>query len=150
MNNEFKQDFQADEPEQRLADSVRAKPVIIPVIEEQVQIGKRIIETGAVRVTKHVIEESQTIDVPVSREEVIVEHVAVYQYVDEAPGVRYEGETMIIPVLREVLVTEKRLLLVEEVHVTKRQLTDQETQEVILRKEEITVERTGPNHERPA
>ncbi|WP_420151902.1 YsnF/AvaK domain-containing protein [Spirosoma sp.] len=122
--------------------------IVIPVIEEQIQIDKQIIETGTVRIAKQVFEEAQTVDIPVFREEVTVEHVAVYQYVDAAPAVRYEGETMIIPVLREVLVTEKRLLLVEEVHVTKRHITDQETQEVTLRKEEVIVERSDPDHER--
>ncbi|UFH54257.1 YsnF/AvaK domain-containing protein [Spirosoma sp. KNUC1025] len=126
------------------------EPIVIPVIEEELHIGKRTVETGVISVVKHVFEEAQTVDIPVSREEVTVEHVAVYQYVDEAPAVRYEGETMIIPVLREVLVTEKRLLLVEEVHVTRQKITDRETHEVMLRKEEITVKRTGSSDERPA
>ncbi|GAB2591536.1 YsnF/AvaK domain-containing protein [Spirosoma areae] len=151
MNNTMNTDRQSNEPARQPTTTLtRTEPVIIPVIEEQVQVGKKLIETGVVRIAKRVIEEPQTVDIPVFREEVTVEHIAVYQYVDEAPAVRYEGETMIIPVLREVLVTEKRLLLIEEVHVTKRHITDQETQEVMLRKEEITVERSEPNDERSA
>ena len=150
MSNDFSHDIQTDELRLRPEGSIEEmKPVIIPVVEEQLQVDKQVIETGVVRITKHVIEESETVNIPVSRDEITVEHVAVYQYVDEAPAVRYEGETMIIPVLREVLVTEKKLLLVEEVHVTKRQITSQETQEVTLRKEEVTVERTGATDERP-
>lgn len=146
MDNEFNPTVQASELATPPANSAAStESVIIPVIEEQLRIDKQLIETGVVRISKHVIEESQSVDVPVFREEVTVEHVAVYQYVDTPPAVRYEGETMIVPVLREVLVTEKRLLLVEEVHVTKRHIAGQETQEVILRKEEVTVERSGPN-----
>jgi stress response protein YsnF len=52
---------------------------------------------------------------------------------------------MIIPVVREVLVVEKRLLLVEELHVTKTQVQKQETQHITLRKEEVIVERLAPN-----
>ncbi|GAB4025577.1 hypothetical protein GCM10028809_06960 [Spirosoma gilvum] len=128
----------------------QTSPITIPVIEEQILLEKQVIETGTVRIQKQVTEEAQAVDISVFQEEVTVNHVAVYQYVDSPPPVRYEGETMIIPVLREVLVTEKRLLLVEEVHVTKRHITRQETQEEILRKEEITVERSGPNPERSA
>lgn len=151
MDNEFTPTIQASELATPPANSATStESVMIPVIEEQLRIDKQLIETGVVRISKHVIEESQTVDIPVFREEVMVEHVAVYQYVDTPPAVRYEGETMIVPVLREVLVTEKRLLLVEEVHVTKRHITDQETQEVTLRKEEVTVERSGPTNERSA
>jgi stress response protein YsnF len=53
---------------------------------------------------------------------------------------------MIIPVLREVIVVEKRLLLVEELRVTKHQVLKQETQQVTLRKEEVNVERVA-NHQ---
>lgn len=127
-----------------------AESIVIPVIEEQLRVDKQIVETGIVRIAKHVIEEPETVDIPVFKEEVTIDHVAVYQYVDTAPVVRYEGETMIIPVVREVLVTEKKLLLVEEVHVTKRQITNQERVDVMLRKEKVTVERINPNDERSA
>ena len=151
MNNQPNYNSQ-NEKSAFLADSsaVLIDPVVIPVIEEQLQVDKQVIETGIVRITKQVIEEPETVAIPVFREEVIVDHVAVYQYVDTAPVVRYEGETMIIPVVREVLVTEKKLLLVEEVHVTKKQTTDQERVDVMLRKEKITVERINPSDERSA
>ncbi|GAA4451015.1 hypothetical protein GCM10023189_12500 [Nibrella saemangeumensis] len=118
---------------------------IIPVIEEQIHIGKDVVETGRVVISKRVREEEQTVDIPLVSEEMNVERVAVNQYVDTPPAVRYEGETMIIPVLKEVLVVEKRLVLVEELHVTKRQVETTETQRVTLRKEEVTVDRIPHN-----
>ncbi|MDX5345618.1 MAG: YsnF/AvaK domain-containing protein, partial [Hymenobacteraceae bacterium] len=64
----------------------------------------------------------------------------VNKYVDEAPpATRYEGDTMIVPVLKEVLVVEKKLLLVEEVHIKKQQLQTEEKQQVTLRKEDVSV-----------
>jgi len=76
------------------------------------------------------------------REDVNVERVSLNKYIDTAPPpVRYEGDTMIIPVLREVTVIEKRLLLVEELRVTKHRTELEETQDVSLRKEEIKVTR---------
>ena len=56
-----------------------------------------------------------------------------------SPPVRYEGDTIIIPVIKEVLV--KRNLLVEEVRITKRTGETVVQQQVALRKENVTVER---------
>ncbi|QIL77967.1 YsnF/AvaK domain-containing protein [Hymenobacter sp. HDW8] len=117
----------------------------IPVVEEQLQIGKDVVETGRIRVSKTVHEEERVIDVPIIQEEVNVERVAINQYVATPPAVRYEGDTMVMPILREVLVVEKRLLLVEEVRITKLQTETRTPQQVTLRKEEIHLERVAPN-----
>jgi stress response protein YsnF len=55
--------------------------------------------------------------------------------------VRYEGETMIVPVVREELVVTKRLLLVEEVHVHQQTVTTHSSQTVELQREELHYER---------
>ena len=151
MSNEFNDDLRTNESAFTAANLVaEAETIVMPVIEEQLQVGSRVVETGVVRIAKRVIEEQQTVEVPTIREEVTVERVAVYQYLETPPTVRYEGDTMIIPIVREVVVTEKKLLLVEEVHVTKLKTTDHETQQFTLRKEEVIVERSPPNTERPA
>jgi uncharacterized protein (TIGR02271 family) len=114
----------------------------IPVIEEQVEVSKQTVETGRVRISKGVREEEVDIDLPTTSEEVSVERVEVNKYVETAPPpVRYEGETMIIPVVREVMVVEKKILVVEELHVTKRQVKTHDTQRITLRKEEVNVNR---------
>jgi uncharacterized protein (TIGR02271 family) len=119
---------------------------VIPVIEEHLQVGKKVVETGRIRVTKTIQEHQESVNLPLNQEEVNLERVAVNQYVTTPPPpVRYEGDTMIIPVMQEVLVVEKRLLLVEELHITKRQVQKQETQQVTLRKEEVNVERVAQN-----
>lgn len=114
----------------------------IPVIEEKIKIDKKVVETGKVRISKRVHEEEETVEVPESKEEVDVERVLINQYVDTPPpAVRHEGDTMIIPVLKEVTVVEKRLLLVEEVRVTKRKIKSASSHTVNLRKEEVIVTR---------
>ncbi|GAB2967434.1 hypothetical protein GCM10027048_42670 [Hymenobacter coalescens] len=118
------------------------QPLVIPVIQEQLRVGTEVVETGRVRVTKQVHEEHHEVTAPTVREEIEVERVPINQYVDVAPpAVRYEGDTTIMPVLREVLVVEKRILFVEEVRITKRQVQADTTQPVTLRQEEIIVER---------
>ena len=114
---------------------------VIPVIEEQLLVEKQSVETGRLLIRKAVLEEEQTVDIPLMSEAFSVERVAVNQYVDTPPVVRYDGDTTIFPVLKEVLVTEKRLMLVEEVRVTRQQLTTSDTQRVTLRREEVTVQR---------
>lgn len=112
------------------------------VIQEQVQVDKQVIETGVVHITKRVSEDRQIVNLPSSREEITVERIARNQYVETPPSVRYEGDTMIIPVLQEVIVTQKKILLVEEVYVTRHQVHEHQSQEVVLRKEAIIIERT--------
>jgi stress response protein YsnF len=79
--------------------------------------------------------------VPLSRERVEVERVAVNRIVEQAPAVRTEGDVTIIPVLEEVLVVEKRLMLREEVRLVRRREETREQQTVTLRKEEVEVTR---------
>lgn len=124
--------------------------VVIPVIEETVQLSKRVVETGRFRIAKTVHQEEQLVDLPLSHEEVSVEHVPINEYVDVPPAIRYEGDTTVYPVLKEVLVIEKKLVLVEEVHVTKRLVTTNERQSVIIQKEEISVDRMPNDPERSA
>lgn len=124
--------------------------VRIPRIEEQLQVGRQLIETGRVRLTKTVSETEETVTIPLLREQYTVERTPLHQYVDELPATRQEGETTIYSVVKEVLVVQKRLLLIEEVRVTKEQTHLEETQTVRLRQEAVTVERTPINPERPA
>lgn len=132
-----------------MADDSLLETVVIPVIVEELHVDKQLIETGRVRLVKTVHQDEQTVNIPLMREEVTVERVALNQYVDQPPSTRQEGDTTIYPVLQEVVVTEKRLLLVEEIRVTKRQVETHETQSVTLRREEVNVERIDATHERP-
>ncbi|WP_041617139.1 DUF2382 domain-containing protein [Spirosoma linguale] len=124
--------------------------VVIPVIEESLHVDKQLVETGKLRIVKRIHEEEQVIDLPLSREEFDVQHIAINEYVDMPPAVRYEGDTTVYPVLKEVLVIEKKLVLVEEVRVTRRLVTENEPQRVVLRKEEVSVERISDELERSA
>lgn len=120
-------------------------PLLIPVIAETATVTRNVVETGRVRLTKTVTGHPQTLPLALRHDEVHTERVPVNQFLpDEAPAPdsRHEGDTLIIPVLREVLV--KRLLLVEELHVTRRQLTTTEPQTVVLRQEQVQVERLPP------
>lgn len=79
-------------------------------------------------------------------ESVKIEKIPVNKYVEVAPQIRYEGDTMIFPVVQEVIVVEKRLLLVEEVHITKTTITNEGEKSMPLRREEVFVERVTIEH----
>jgi len=113
---------------------------VIPVVEEQVQVDKRSVETGKVRIKKVVHEQPETVDIPLLAEEIEVQRVAVNRNLDKPVSVRYEGDTLIIPLFEEVLVVQKQLRLKEEVHITKKQIEKRQPEQVTLRREEVIVE----------
>jgi uncharacterized protein (TIGR02271 family) len=121
----------------------------LTIAEERLNVSKRVRETGRVRVTKHVETRHEVVDEPLLREEVEVERVPIDRYVDAPVGVRSEGDVTIVPVMEEVLVVEKRLLLKEELHITKRRTERRQPQDVTLRSERVEVQRLGPDEPPP-
>jgi uncharacterized protein (TIGR02271 family) len=117
---------------------------VVPVLEEELDVRRRRVETGGgVRVEKTVDEYEACVDEPLTKEEVEVERVALGLAVEGPVAVRYEGDTMIVPILEEVLVVEKRLVLKEEIRITRRRRELHAPQRVTLRREHATVERIG-------
>jgi uncharacterized protein (TIGR02271 family) len=124
---------------------------VIPVVAEEFEVETRRVARGTVHVNKRVETREEVVNIPVVNEEVVVEHVPVNAVVEgKPPEVRHEGDVMIIPVLEEVVVTEKRLMLREVVRVTKKRVTTQTEQTVSLRREVVDVERVAAEDAAPA
>jgi len=115
---------------------------VIPVVEEEAHIEKRLVERNRTRVTKQVHTEEEIIDTPLRQERVQVERVPVERIIDSPVTSHYDGDTFVIPVMEEVLIIEKKLLLKEEVRVTKYVGETEHQETIALRKEAVTVERT--------
>jgi uncharacterized protein (TIGR02271 family) len=122
-----------------------AAELVLPAIEEKWQVTQQQIETAKVRIKKLVAEREEIIDEPLIREEVSVERIPVNRFVKQATPPRYEGETLVISLFEEVPVVEKRLLLKEELRVTKRRIVVPHRQSVTLRGERLKVERSTPD-----
>lgn len=120
--------------------NVSGRHLVVPLIVEELEIEKRQVETGRVRISKVVHEREEVIDEPLLHEEVSIARVPINRFVDEAIPIRYEGDTMIVSLLEEVPVVEKRLMLKEELRITKRQVEAHKPVRVTLRSEEATVE----------
>jgi uncharacterized protein (TIGR02271 family) len=120
---------------------VDAEEFVVPVTEEAVTVQTRQRQSGVVEIRKSVHERTEVVDQPLQAEEVEVERVAINRIVEAPVPVRQEGDTTIIPLLEEVLVVEKRLLLREEVHIKKLRKVVHEAQEVLLREERVEIVR---------
>jgi uncharacterized protein (TIGR02271 family) len=116
---------------------------VIPVIQEAVTIEKREFESGRVVVHKTVVERDEVVDIILRQQDLSVERVPVGRVVLEAPQTRQEGDTLIVPILEEVLVVEKRLVLKEELHIRKQSSERTEQKTVRLRSEQVEIEQTG-------
>jgi uncharacterized protein (TIGR02271 family) len=116
---------------------------VVPVIAEEIEIHKRAVREGGVRVSKHVHEEVETVDVPLEAEEVEVKRVTVNRPAEGKTQVRYEGSTVIVPLVEEVLTVQKQLIVREEIHITKKSVTTQHSEQVTLRREEVVIEPTS-------
>ncbi len=113
--------------------------VRVPVMEEELVAGTREAEQGRVHLHKDVVEEQQTITVPVTREEVHVERVAASG--DVAPGTDTFVERDIeVPLMGEEVVTSKHAHVVEEVRLHKDVATETKQVSDTVRKERVEVE----------
>jgi uncharacterized protein (TIGR02271 family) len=123
--------------------SERTNPedMAIPLFEEQASVVKRRVVTGRVQVSTATREHEQMIDELLAREHVEIERMPINKQVDAAPAVRQEGDTIIIPIVEEILVLERRLLVTEEVRVRRVHSTESHRERVILRRQEATITR---------
>ena len=117
------------------------EPLVVPVLMEELEVQKRPVETGKVRITKVVHERETIVDEPLWHDNVAVTHVPMQRVVDGPMPVREENGTTIISVVEEVLVVEKRWMLREEIHIRKQRIETHQPQHITLRSEEVQVER---------
>jgi uncharacterized protein (TIGR02271 family) len=115
--------------------------IAIPLVEERVTVGKRVVETGEVRVRTVIEERSELAGADLLREKVAVERVPRNEEVTVVPPVREEDGVTIVPVVEERLVVEKKLFLVEEIRLVRRSVTERLEMPVTLRAQRAVVER---------
>ena len=110
--------------------------------EEQLDIEKERVQAGEVRVRKEVVTEQKTVDVPVDREEVVIERRPAAEV--EASGTPIgEDREIRIPLSEERVNVEKRPVVREEIEVGKRKVSDTERVADSVRREEARIESEG-------
>lgn len=131
---------------QRRETTPTTETTVLPVIEEHVTVSKEMVETAKVHIHKTVTEEEAIVNLPLIQEGYQIERrPGNKELLTLHPPIRHEGENMIIPVVREVLIVEKRYEVLEEVHVIKTKTEVPHLQQVTLRKESVDVKRTAPD-----
>jgi uncharacterized protein (TIGR02271 family) len=109
--------------------------------EEQLNVQKQPVETGEARLRKDVVSEQQSIDVPVTHEEVYVERRPGSGQPSDTPiG---EGETYRVPVRDEQVTTSRQTVETGEVAMGKKQFQDTQRVSDTVRREEAHMERSG-------
>jgi len=120
-----------------------AEHLRIPVMDEVLEVGTRVVDQGRVivrkRVDEHIIEETVALAV----DEVAVERVPVDRLVDEPIAPYHDGEVLVVPVIEEEIVevvVRRQFRVVEELRITRRTGEREATVEVPVRRERVEVE----------
>lgn len=115
--------------------------VVVPVVSEEVHADALPVETGSLRVTKRVIGEDQVLEQELRKEHAEVKRVKVNRPADGPQQPYRSGNTLIVPVMAEVLDVQKRWVVTEEIHITKYEESEMAQQTVNVGHEEAQVER---------
>jgi uncharacterized protein (TIGR02271 family) len=112
--------------------------------EEELLVGRREREAGTMRIRKRVRTETEHLEVPKKRVEVTVERVPVEEPHSGEEGItatpQIEEEEIVVPVVEEEIVVEKRPVVKEEIRIRKRVVEDVEVVEEDVRKEEVEID----------
>src|SRR5829696_4710396 len=113
--------------------------------EEELKVGTREREAGAVRVRKRVRTDRERIVVPKKRTEVTVERVPVVE--GEAAGSEIGEDEIVVPITEEEVIVEKRAVVKEELRIRTEVVEDTEVVEEDVRREEIDVDDQTERHD---
>jgi uncharacterized protein (TIGR02271 family) len=116
--------------------------VRVPIAEERVRVEKRSVELGEVRVRKMVEEVDEVRREPVVREDVEIERIKVDRHVTAPEEPRDEGDWLIIPIMEEVLIVHKQLVVSEEIRIRKRAVTEEREIRATVRRERAELDDT--------
>jgi uncharacterized protein (TIGR02271 family) len=121
---------------------VRDGDLAVPVREEELVAGRQREETGRVHVHKDVTEQQQTMNVPVTHEEVRVERVPVDKDVpaDQLGAEAWQEKDVDVPLMGEQVETGKRAHVAEELHLHKTPVTEQQQVSDTVRKEQVRLD----------
>ncbi len=110
---------------------------------QELQARTRPVEAGEVEIRKDVVTEEQTLEVPKTREEVVIDRHPVARRPADRPVGEDAGETLRVPMHEEQVSVEKQPIVTEEIEVSTRQVQDTEQMSGDVRREEARIERAG-------
>ena len=84
---------------------------------------------------------SEIVAADLKRGRIDIKKIRVNRKIDRNPGIRTEGDLTIVPVVKEILYTEKRLMLVEEIHVRRSLHVEHVERPIELRRQRVVIEK---------
>jgi uncharacterized protein (TIGR02271 family) len=115
--------------------------LVAPLHVEELSVAKRVISKDRVQVSTVTRQHEELVDEFLAREHVEIERIPIGKPIDAMPPVREDGDTIVVPVVEETVVVERRLVLKEEVRIRKVRETERYQERVLLRKQEAVVAR---------
>ncbi|MFL0197488.1 YsnF/AvaK domain-containing protein [Clostridium sp. WILCCON 0269] len=109
--------------------------------KEELDINKNKVKKGEVELSKEIIEEQKTVDVPVNHEEVVIERRTLDNEVSDAPI--SDGKTIRIPVSEEQVNVDKHTVVTGEVSAHKREVEETRRVDEKLKREEARINSNG-------
>jgi uncharacterized protein (TIGR02271 family) len=123
----------------------QTKDLRIPLHVEEISVSRREIKKANVQVALVTGTREQLIDEELTHVRVEIERVPIDRTIEVAPPIRQEGDITIIPVVEEVVIVERRLVLKEEVRVRRVSVKEQHQETVVLRQQEAVIAREEPD-----
>jgi uncharacterized protein (TIGR02271 family) len=127
---------------QEAANTSAGREVRVPIVEERLRVGKRQIDLGEIRIQKTVDVVEETRQEPVRREDVQIDRVRVNRPVATPETPHEEDGWLIIPVMEEVLVVQRQLVVTEEIRIRKQPATEQREIRETVRREQVSIDDT--------
>jgi uncharacterized protein (TIGR02271 family) len=109
--------------------------------KEELDITKNNVDAGEVVLSKDVVEEQKTVDVPVMHEEVVIKRTPMNNQRSDASTI--SEETIHIPVTQEQVNVNKYTVVTEEISAATRNVEETQHIQETLKHEEAHVDTTG-------
>ena len=133
----------AGEPMAENERETNADEKVIELHGELLRVHKERIQRGEVRIRKEVVTEQQRLEVPVSREEIVVEHLPVAADATSAAPPNASGGEVRIPLTEERVTAEKQPIVTDSVRIAKRLVESAQPVNEEIKHEELKIDSSG-------
>ncbi len=123
----------------------QAPEIVVPLQAEEAVISRQVVPGATVRVETVTRERDHAVDETIYKETVEFERVPVGREVAVMPEVVQDGDLTIVPIVEEVVVVTRKLILKEEIHLRRVKSAVQHQETLVLRKQEAVVTHEGRN-----
>lgn len=118
----------------------------IQLKEEKLDVNTHDVTTGEVDIHKHVVNDTETVEVPVKREEIVIERKPVTDQSSQGTDANLEDDTITIPIKEEQVDVSKHTVVREEVGIHKEEHEDVEKVTEDVSREELDIDTSGDVH----